>query len=78
MHLKCKKYRHRFLRIDRVCAADQYTIYPWLHSSCNHLTDAHMLRPVTIPDVPPPVMVPGPGLLSMCAGDFAVSGWLRR
>ncbi|KXZ56943.1 hypothetical protein GPECTOR_1g850 [Gonium pectorale] len=48
----------------------QYTIHPWIHSNCNHLTDADQLRAVPVPDVVPGEALPGPGLLSMCAGDF--------
>ncbi|KAG2448211.1 hypothetical protein HYH02_006796 [Chlamydomonas schloesseri] len=48
----------------------QYTVHPWLHSNCNHLSDADQLRAVAVPDVVPSEMVQGPGLLSMCAGDF--------
>ncbi|GLC38668.1 hypothetical protein PLESTB_000458200 [Pleodorina starrii] len=48
----------------------QFTVHPWLHSNCNHLTDADQLRPVAVPDVVPGEVVAGPGLLSMCAGDF--------
>lgn len=53
----------------------QYTVHPWLHSNCNHHSDANQLRPVAVPDVLPADLVPGPGLLSMCAGDFVVRGW---
>lgn len=49
---------------------DLYTIHPWIHSNCNQRTDEDQLRPVLIPDVSPADIVSGPGLLSMCAGDF--------
>ncbi len=49
-------------------------MHPWLHSNCNHHSDANQLRPVAVPDVLPADLVPGPGLLSMCAGDFVVRG----
>ncbi|EFJ40541.1 hypothetical protein VOLCADRAFT_69374 [Volvox carteri f. nagariensis] len=48
----------------------QFTVHPWLHSNCNHLTDSDQLRGVAVPDVVPGEMVAGQGLLSMCAGDF--------
>eukprot|EP00195_Chlamydomonas_chlamydogama_P011198 CAMPEP_0202895146 /NCGR_PEP_ID=MMETSP1392-20130828/4405_1 /ASSEMBLY_ACC=CAM_ASM_000868 /TAXON_ID=225041 /ORGANISM="Chlamydomonas chlamydogama, Strain SAG 11-48b" /LENGTH=436 /DNA_ID=CAMNT_0049580059 /DNA_START=74 /DNA_END=1384 /DNA_ORIENTATION=- len=50
--------------------AEQYTLYPWLHSNCNSLSDADQLRGVAVPDKHPTDIVAGPGLLSMCAGDF--------
>lgn len=57
---------------------NQYTIYPWMHSNCNHRSDADQLRPVGLPDVPPSQLVPGPDLLSMCAGDFVVRARQRQ
>eukprot|EP00798_Chlamydomonas_sp_ICE-L_P009788 gene9788-7673_t len=50
--------------------AEQFTIHPWIHSSCNNLSNADQLRPVTVPDVQPGEIVKGAGLLSMSAGDF--------
>ncbi len=61
-----------FMLNHSVCA-NQWMIHPWLHSNCNHMTDADQLRSVPIPDVDPGATV-APGLLSMCAGDFAVRG----
>ncbi|KAI8463769.1 MAG: N2227-like protein-domain-containing protein [Monoraphidium minutum] len=55
--------------LNHAACRDQWTVHPWLHSNLNHLTDADQLRPVTVPDVHPGEAV-GPGLLSMCAGDF--------
>lgn len=49
----------------------QWTIHPWVHSSCNQLSAEDQMRGVQIPDVHPADLVPGPGLLSMSAGDFA-------
>ncbi|KAI3438426.1 hypothetical protein D9Q98_000857 [Chlorella vulgaris] len=48
----------------------QWSIHPWVHSSCNHLSTEDQLRAVQVPDVHPASLVPGPGLLSMSAGDF--------
>ncbi|KAL4444929.1 hypothetical protein ABPG77_003979 [Micractinium sp. CCAP 211/92] len=49
----------------------QWTIHPWVHSSCNQLSSDDQLRGVQVPDVHPAALVPAPGLLSMSAGDFA-------
>ncbi|GIL86828.1 hypothetical protein Vretifemale_15031 [Volvox reticuliferus] len=43
----------------------QFTVHPWMHTNCNHLTDADQLRAVPVPDVLPGELVAGPGLLSM-------------
>lgn len=32
---------------------DEWTIYPWIHSNCNSLSDEDQLRPVSIPDILP-------------------------
>jgi carnosine N-methyltransferase len=56
--------------LNCMMSKDSFTIHPWLHSNCNQLRDADQLRPVLIPDVAPCDLVSGPGLLSMCAGDF--------
>lgn len=50
--------------------AEQWTVFPWMHSNCNQKSIADQLRGVTIPDVHPATLVQRPGLLSMCAGDF--------
>jgi len=50
--------------------AEQFEIYPWVLNSCNHLTDAHQLAGMKVPDILPsdlPIRFNG---LSMCAGDF--------
>jgi carnosine N-methyltransferase len=57
--------------LNATACADQWTIHPWVHLTCNNITDADQLRGVAVPDVVPSDMVP-PGMLSMCAGDFAV------
>ncbi|KAF2568317.1 hypothetical protein F2Q68_00027823 [Brassica cretica] len=31
----------------------EWTIYPWIHSNCNSLSDNDQLRPVSIPDIHP-------------------------
>lgn len=31
----------------------EWTIYPWIHSNCNSLSDEDQLRPVSIPDILP-------------------------
>lgn len=33
--------------------AGEWTIYPWIHSNCNSLSDDDQLRPVSIPDIHP-------------------------
>lgn len=33
--------------------AREWTIYPWIHSNCNSLSDNDQLRPVTFPDMHP-------------------------
>ncbi|GAX79740.1 hypothetical protein CEUSTIGMA_g7181.t1 [Chlamydomonas eustigma] len=48
----------------------EHVVHPWVLSTCNQLTDEGQLRAVHVPDVPPGDLVAGPGLLSMCAGDF--------
>ncbi|XP_078437503.1 uncharacterized protein LOC144708078 [Wolffia australiana] len=50
-------------------AVGQWTIYPWIHSNCNSLSDEDQLRPVQIPDI----HLASAGItegFSMCAGDF--------
>uniref|UniRef100_A0A7S0UUK8 carnosine N-methyltransferase n=1 Tax=Polytomella parva TaxID=51329 RepID=A0A7S0UUK8_9CHLO len=49
---------------------NQFHIYPWVLETCNHRSDADHLRSISLPDVLPSDLVPGPGYLSMCAGDF--------
>lgn len=57
--------------LNATACAEQWTIHPWVHLTCNNLSDADQLRGVAVPDVVPCQVVP-PGTLSMCAGDFAV------
>ncbi|KAL3145964.1 hypothetical protein ABBQ38_015324 [Trebouxia sp. C0009 RCD-2024] len=50
--------------------AQQWTVFPWMHSNCNQKSVADQLRGVSVPDVHPGDLVQRLGLLSMCAGDF--------
>ncbi|GMH11944.1 hypothetical protein Nepgr_013785 [Nepenthes gracilis] len=47
----------------------EWTIYPWIHSNCNSLSDEDQLRPVSIPDILPASAGITEGF-SMCGGDF--------
>ncbi|EYU31244.1 hypothetical protein MIMGU_mgv1a0079961mg, partial [Erythranthe guttata] len=49
--------------------ADEWTIYPWIHSNCNSLSDSDQLRPVSVPDIHPASAGITEGF-SMCGGDF--------
>ncbi|XP_073156884.1 uncharacterized protein [Henckelia pumila] len=49
--------------------ADEWTIYPWIHSNCNSLSDDDQLRPVSVPDIHPASAGITEGF-SMCGGDF--------
>ncbi|XP_015693339.1 carnosine N-methyltransferase-like isoform X2 [Oryza brachyantha] len=49
--------------------ANEWTIYPWIHSNCNSLSDNDQLRPVSFPDIHPSCSGITEGF-SMCAGDF--------
>ncbi|XP_020554366.1 carnosine N-methyltransferase isoform X1 [Sesamum indicum] len=49
--------------------AEEWTIYPWIHSNCNSLSDDDQLRPVSIPDIHPASAGITEGF-SMCGGDF--------
>eukprot|EP00256_Glycine_max_P068648 XP_025983243.1 uncharacterized protein LOC100791662 isoform X3 [Glycine max] len=49
--------------------AGEWTIYPWIHSNCNSLSDSDQLRPVSIPDMHPASAGITEGF-SMCGGDF--------
>ena len=52
-------------------AAEPTSIYPWVHSTSNNVTDADAERPATFPDVSPSGEPGDPPLnMSMCAGDF--------
>ncbi|CDY19123.1 BnaA04g18630D [Brassica napus] len=48
---------------------NEWTIYPWIHSNCNSLSDNDQLRPVSIPDIHPASAGITEGF-SMCGGDF--------
>ncbi len=60
-----------FLRCSE--EACQFRIHPWIITSCNQMSDEGQLQAVNVPDVLPSNIPKGPGLLSMCAGDFVVS-----
>ncbi|ERN14779.1 carnosine N-methyltransferase isoform X1 [Amborella trichopoda] len=47
----------------------EWTIYPWIHSNCNSLSDRDQLRPVEFPDIHPASAGITDGF-SMCGGDF--------
>ncbi|KAL3568870.1 hypothetical protein D5086_028760 [Populus alba] len=49
--------------------AGEWTIYPWIHSNCNSLSDSDQLRPVSFPDIHP-ASAGIPEGFSMCGGDF--------
>ncbi|NP_001305164.1 uncharacterized protein LOC100381551 isoform 1 [Zea mays] len=49
--------------------ANEWSIYPWIHSNCNSLSDNDQLRPVSFPDIHPSSAGITEGF-SMCAGDF--------
>ncbi|KAL6144106.1 hypothetical protein ACLB2K_054801 [Fragaria x ananassa] len=49
--------------------AGEWTIYPWIHSNCNSLSDDDQLRPIPIPDIHPASAGITEGF-SMCGGDF--------
>ncbi|XP_073280550.1 carnosine N-methyltransferase-like [Primulina huaijiensis] len=49
--------------------ADEWRIYPWIHSNCNSFSDDDQLRPVSIPDIHPASSGITEGF-SMCGGDF--------
>ncbi|PIN11018.1 putative trehalase [Handroanthus impetiginosus] len=49
--------------------AEEWTIYPWIHSNCNSVSDEDQLRPVSIPDIHPASAGITEGF-SMCGGDF--------
>eukprot|EP00878_Enallax_costatus_P031497 GHUV01034445.1.p1 GENE.GHUV01034445.1~~GHUV01034445.1.p1 ORF type:complete len:306 (+),score=71.38 GHUV01034445.1:288-1205(+) len=57
--------------LNNTSCAEQWTIHPWVHITCNNVSNEDQLRGVGVPDVVPSSMVP-PGMLSMCAGDFVV------
>ncbi|EFH55626.1 hypothetical protein ARALYDRAFT_902263 [Arabidopsis lyrata subsp. lyrata] len=48
---------------------DEWTIYPWIHTNCNSLSNDDQLRPISIPDIHPASAGVTEGF-SMCGGDF--------
>ncbi|KAJ6741574.1 CARNOSINE N-METHYLTRANSFERASE [Salix viminalis] len=55
--------------LNQTETAGEWTIYPWIHSNCNSLSDSDQLRPVSIPDIHPASAGITEGF-SMCGGDF--------
>ncbi|CAO2814169.1 unnamed protein product [Amaranthus hypochondriacus] len=55
--------------LNHTQSIDEWTIYPWIHSNCNSLSDEDQLRPVSIPDILPASAGITEGF-SMCGGDF--------
>ncbi|KAL5581630.1 hypothetical protein UlMin_014072 [Ulmus minor] len=55
--------------LNNTQTAGEWTIYPWIHSNCNSLSDSDQLRPVSIPDIHPASAGITEGF-SMCGGDF--------
>ncbi|KAF3679303.1 Topoisomerase II-associated protein PAT1, putative isoform 1 [Capsicum annuum] len=39
--------------LNHTQAAGEWTIFPWIHSNCNSLSDNDQLRPVSVPDIHP-------------------------
>ncbi|KAL0911094.1 hypothetical protein M5K25_019206 [Dendrobium thyrsiflorum] len=39
--------------LNQTQAANQWTIFPWIHSNCNSLSDDDQFRPVSFPDIQP-------------------------
>ncbi|KAF6166166.1 hypothetical protein GIB67_023876 [Kingdonia uniflora] len=55
--------------LNQTDTAGEWTIYPWVHSNCNSLSDNDQLRPVPFPDILP-ASAGITGGFSMCGGDF--------
>ncbi|XP_042509824.1 carnosine N-methyltransferase-like isoform X2 [Macadamia integrifolia] len=55
--------------LNHTQTAGEWTIYPWIHSNCNSLSDNDQLRPVSFPDIHPASAGITEGF-SMCGGDF--------
>lgn len=55
--------------LNQTQAPLEWTLYPWIHSNCNSLTDEDQLRAVQFPDLHPGSAGITEGF-SMCAGDF--------
>ncbi|PRQ53996.1 hypothetical protein RchiOBHm_Chr2g0172691 [Rosa chinensis] len=49
--------------------AGEQTLYPWIHSNCNSLSDDDQLCPFSVPDIHPASAGITEGF-SMCGGDF--------
>ncbi|KAH7554389.1 hypothetical protein JRO89_XS12G0186700 [Xanthoceras sorbifolium] len=66
--------------LNQTQTAGEWTIYPWIHSNCNSLSDSDQLCPVLIPDIHPAssqlsltCFESSAGItegFSMCGGDF--------
>ncbi|EOA27113.1 hypothetical protein CARUB_v10023212mg [Capsella rubella] len=48
---------------------DEWTVYPWIYTNCNSLSENDQLRPVSIPDIHPASAGVTEGF-SICCGDF--------
>lgn len=59
--------------LNQLSGPEEFTIHPYVLNTCNHVSEGDQMRGLEIPDRHPSEMVTGEGLLSMCAGDFAVS-----
>ncbi|XXG68614.1 hypothetical protein AAC387_Pa06g1662 [Persea americana] len=55
--------------LNHTHSAQEWTIYPWIHSNCNSLSENDQLRPVAFPDIHPASAGITEGF-SMCGGDF--------
>ncbi|XP_075081602.1 uncharacterized protein LOC107761920 isoform X2 [Nicotiana tabacum] len=55
--------------LNHAQAAGEWTIFPWIHSNCNSVSDNDQLRPVSVPDIHPASAGITEGF-SMCGGDF--------
>ncbi|KAG1348044.1 carnosine N-methyltransferase [Cocos nucifera] len=55
--------------LNHTQVVNEWTIYPWIHSNCNSLSDNDQLRPVSFPDIHPASAGITEGF-SMCGGDF--------
>ncbi len=48
----------------------EFTIYPFIHNFSNNFTDAQPFKPIKVPDVYPPALLPADSDFSMTAGEF--------
>ncbi|KAG0497177.1 hypothetical protein HPP92_001868 [Vanilla planifolia] len=55
--------------LNQTAAANQWIIYPWIHSNCNSWSDDDQFRSVAFPDIHPASVGISEGF-SMCGGDF--------